>query len=256
MDLIAPKARRKLDPELVAKLETRLAAHLAPCVWLQTERAAPAPPPRSWRERLIGRPPPTDPVLGPLASKLGGRPYAEAGDAFEGHTFLGQLDLTAASEFMPDLALRGLLGFDAIVDAPDGELVRARWYPEPSLERCVEVEALSAVPHEARIDFRAGFVAPSDAQLVSWFPALRRYPDSLVADAVSDGDGDHRLFGPKRRVFDHDDPSEAPFVQLLSLGVDQASGLHFGSNVLYLLVPEDDWRAGDLAHVFARLENG
>lgn len=251
--LLDAKARKVLDPALAAELEVTLAEHLRPCVWVDSVRVSQAKLQPGALLRLFGAKP-AEPVLGPLASKLGGRPYAEAGDEWSRHRFLGQLDLTEGAALVPGCPAMGLLGFDL----GSGGNLRVRWYPKPAIERCVETPVRQVCTYEARLDFRAGHVAPPWALVESWFPALRDVDDAreVLAPEVADGDFDHRLFGPCSDIFAEYGPSgPSGFVQLFRMAGDQASDTWFGTNWLYLLVPEEGWKAGDLSGAEGRFEN-
>lgn len=212
------------------------------------------------------------PVLSPLASKWGGTPYGEAGEDWKGWAFLGQLDLSAAAEVLPELGARGLVRIDVTEDgALERGGMRARWFEAPSLERHgVPPSVASRGAWEARIDFERGWTLPDrHADFFAHFPSRVRDHWLDIGASPEGFDRDdalflHRLggwaasgldepydFAPAKGAPSDIDAHE----MLLRITFDNVADFAWGTNWIYVLVPRADLARGDLSRLTVTAAN-
>ena len=161
-------------PGLADETERMLLAHARPCVTITAKRVARAPLRRNPIARLFGCKP-ADPILGPTASKFGGRPYSEDDDEWRGRAFLGQIDLTAATAGLPPSAprLRGLVRLEM---PTNGDPLQARWFPEIDAACSRDARPPCVGTWETRLDFAPAWTLPEGND----FDALWPIRDLLV----------------------------------------------------------------------------
>jgi hypothetical protein len=253
-------------PGLADEFERTLAEHVRPCVAITSKRVANWPLRRSLLTSALGAQT-AAPSLERLASKFGGLPYAETDELWEGWRFLGQIDLEEASAVLGTDApkLRGLLR----LDLGDGVLgsrsvlnVRARWFPQPSVERAADVQPASVGAWETRLEFARAWTLPAgDAMNAlwplhdwAWLDYTTFNPDGYNGDSHNEF---HRLLGHRTvspeqlSVATPLPPGEtlSDFEPLLRLTFDNQAGFSWGTNWLYLLVPGNELARGDLSRV-------
>jgi hypothetical protein len=262
--------RQDLEAEragLADETERVFAAHVRPCVAVTAKRVAAAPLRRSWLASLFGAKP-SAPVLGPLESKFGGAPYCEGDEDWTAHRFLVQIDLVRATAVLPDDAakLTGLLRIDfgsgpkSTTETALSDVLRVRWFREPALARARPVAAECVADWETRLEFALGWTLPEGNALEALWPLKRPWyeydrfdPPGYNEDGSdqfhrmlghkSGGLDEHYGFTPKPGCSDDIDDYEC----LLRITYDNAAGLSWGTNWLYVLVPRDDLARGDLS---------
>ncbi|NVJ19076.1 DUF1963 domain-containing protein [Myxococcus sp. AM010] len=237
----------------------------SPCLYIRSERVSRSPLRPSLLHRLMGHRA-AQPVLPTLDSKFGGIPYVEeAGLAWEGFHFLGQLNFTQLSEAPAVLPRRGLFALDRDLRAPDCSVnsFRVRWYPEPTEARARPVSPPPCVGRwETRMRFSAGWSLPGgdaweaplssgDAQLRDTWNAWA--PSGYLEDERSPGT--HRLSGHRSAGLDAPyafvpppgrDSAPRAYAQLLRIDFDNASGFQWGTNWPYVLLHPEDLAANRL----------
>lgn len=243
-----------------------MSAHVRPCVKVTAQRVSSYPLRRNPLFRLLGANT-AEPRLDVTESKFGGIPYSESGENWEGHHFLGQIDLAEATAVLPpnSTKLRGLLRIDQAVSIAM-DLLRVRWFPEvdPTQARAPTVPAVSSVgAWETRLRFELGWTLPEGALLEklwplsepAWFEYDVFYPDGYNADGF---DGFHRMLGHKPCGLDEHYGFTPPaggtediaeYENLLRITFDNEAGFHWGTNWVYLIVPRRDLHRGDLTRV-------
>ena len=266
-------------PGLAEATEQMLVSHVRPCVAVTAQRVSNAPLRRNSLARLFGAGA-AAPVLGVMESKFAGTPYCEAGEQWNEHDFLGQIDLAQATAVLPGDAVRlsGLLRIDLRTDdvwrtlvKPSGleDALRVRWFPHPSADRAVAAMPRTVGNWETRLDFRLGWTLPSGKALEaiwplsepSWYDYDKFYPDGFNADGF---DEFHRMLGHKTDgLADHYGFTPPPgcssdlasYECLLRLTFDNVAGFAWGSNWIYLLAPTEDVRRADLSRVVVTAAN-
>lgn len=253
------------DPGLPAAFSRKLQRAARPCVDLRSERVSPHPLRRGALMRALGAKK-SEPSLGVCESKFGGIPYAEDED-FGPYSFLGQLDLTHATRALPSAArLRGLLRIDIANSADFIQLARGVWFPEAHPERAVRCPAESTGNWETRLTFEPRWCLPEGKQLDSIWPLdvpTDEFGECILPPYAAQDDP-HQLLGHRSSALDDSYGFDPPaglsddindYEQLLRLTFDNPAGFHWGSNVLYLLVPRRDLDAGDLRRVVCTAAN-
>ncbi len=253
-------------PGLADEFEHTLAQQARPCVAITSKRVASWPLRGSLLTRALGART-AAPTLDRLASKFGGLPYAEADERWEGWRFLGQIDLEEASAVLraDAVKLRGLLRLDlgdGVLGSNSVVNVRARWFPQPSAERAVDVQPASVGGWETRLEFALAWTLPAgDALNALWPLQAWAWLDYTTFDPDGyNGDGHnefHRLLG-HRTVSPQELSVVMPMLPgetlsdlepLLRLTFDNQAGFSWGTNWLYLLVSRDELARGDLSRV-------
>jgi hypothetical protein len=265
--------RRDLDahrPGLADETERTMATHVRPCVAMTAHRVSRAPLRRSPVTRLFGARE-AEPVLGVMESKLGGTPYCETDDDWTRHVFLGQIDLAQATAVLPADAVRltGMLRIDLCSGASFTEAVRVRWFRQPSTTRAIAATPTSVGNWEARLDFKLVWTLPEGDALEAiwplrnppWSEYERFFPTGYNADGFdefhrmlghrSSGLDDHHGFSPPPGCSD----DIASYECLLRMTCDNAAGIDWGTNWLYLLVPREDLACADLSRIVATAAN-
>jgi hypothetical protein len=245
-------------PGLPDEIERILAAHIRPCVAITSRRVAPHPLQRGLLGRLLRRQT-SPPALDVLASKFGGTPYSEEPEDPDRYLFVGQFDLAQATAVLPadHPKLTGLLRVDCERN-PGDNLLRVRWFPQPSAERAVPVTTRSTGAWEARHDFRLAWSLPEGKALDELWPEWSDYEEGYPAGYNDYGDGGvHTLLGHKSSGLDepYNFPDIAAYESLLRLPFDNTAGFHWGSNCVYIVVPRDDLARGDLTRATAVIAN-
>jgi hypothetical protein len=140
--------------------------------------------------------------------------------------------------------------------------VRAKWFPQPSPERAVDVRPKSVAPWECRLAFSLGWTLPAGAALEALWPLRDRlwydYEKADLAGYNLDGFNEfHRLLGHATLSPDELTPvaplpagaSLTDYEPLLRLTFDNNAGFSWGTNWSYLIVPRADLARGELSRV-------
>lgn len=246
----------------VTRVEAALSTAPRRCVYVESERVSDTPLRRGPLGRLFGLGV-AQPVLGPLASKLGGVPYDEGDAQWDAWQFLGQINFADVGDPPEGCPKRGILAIDLSTDPRHGGL-RTRWYPRPSEKRAVRNEPVAgAAWWEARLQFRPGWSLRDDPRWLDLVPrddeklakAWEEWsPDGYDEDADDDC---HRILGHRPKVLEENYGFEpAPgrtesideYEMLLRITFDKAADLGWGSNRIYVIIHRDDLARGDLQH--------
>jgi hypothetical protein len=259
-------------PGLADETEQMLASHVKPCVAITSHRVSNAPLRRNAITRLLGARVAT-PKLDVTESKLGGTPYCETEEDWREHRFLGQIDLATATSVLPPDAprLSGLVRIDFKYARTLAAGFRVRWFRDPSESRAVRapISVRSHGTWETRLAFDLAWTLPEGDALEAiwplpetpWFEYDRFFPPGYNTD---DNEDYHRLLGHKASGLDDHYGFEPPagcgrdlhdYECLLRLTLDHLAGFHWGSNVVYLLVPTPDLVAGDLSRIVITAAN-
>lgn len=258
----------EVDPEIVDALRAvsditaadvlaRVRRGLKPCGQLRTRRVSQYP---LWVEGLsaLFRRPTADPVLPTLRSKFGGTPYDEGSD-WNGYAFLFQLNFEEADVTHMGFPDRGILAVDS------GEPFRVRWYPDPQKSRCVPSHPSSVGRYECAVEVVSAWSLPStDTEFLALFEgfpqaALDVLIDWLPMEQLGWSDGTHQLGGWRAAgLFEHYGFQPAAglpqslddWTMILRLDFDNEADFGWGSNVIYVVVPTQDF----LARSFVRAE--
>jgi hypothetical protein len=249
---------------LADEIEETLYSVAKPCVAITALRVSDAPLHRGPVRKLLGARTAV-PVLGPTASKFGGIPYCETVEDWSHHAFLGQIDLAEATAVLPQdgVKLRGLLRIDNKPASSWTEAMRVRWFAEPSARRAITAVPPSVGKWETRLAFKLSWTIPEGKSLEAlwplkepkWYDYEAFFPTGYNADGFdefhrmlghkSSGLDEHYGINPPRDFTDDIDAYEC----LLRLTFDNNAGFGWGTNWIYLLVPREDLKRGDLSRI-------
>ena len=256
--------RERLESQragLADAFQGQLTARVRPCIAVTAERVGPAPLRPGVLASLFGKKG-AAPVLPVTASKFGGTPYAVADEDWAGRRFIGQIDLAEATAVLPPGAprLTGLLRLDIGTEGATG--FRVRWFPSPSPERVVAVSVESIGAWETRLKFALQWSLPQGERLEAIWPdpeaAWYDHGDWCPEGFNTDGfDEYHRLLGHLSSGVDEPYELEGPegYEQLLRLTYDNEADFAWGTNWVYVLVPEADLPRADLSRIVVTSAN-
>lgn len=234
---------------------------LRPCLLLRSRRASDLPLKHEGLKAWFKRPT-ASPILDLLNSKFGGIPYDEGSD-WAGFQFLGQINFAQAHADHLGFPTTGLLAIDR------GPEFRVRWYPTPESARATPVQVPSVGRYECKMMFEPAWSMPAtDAEFLALFEGFPQDALDVLVDWLPDtqlgtGEG-HQLGGwPAAGLFDHygfTPPDGLPedlaaWTMILRLDFDAQAEFAWGSNVLYLIAPNQDVTRGDLGRAMVVAAN-
>jgi hypothetical protein len=268
---LTPAMRALLESrggDLVARAERFMASAPRRCTFVTSERVSAHPTRRGWLGRALGMPR-SRPVLGPLQSKFGGRPYHEEPLDWSEAAFLGQLNFAELPSAPSGAPERGILGLDT--DPTAVGVFRLRWYASPAEDRALPKDGIPTVGKwEVRMRFHEGWSVPAGKALD---PLRPEADDIAVWTAWNEwappgygepSEGCHQILGHRSAGLDeHSGFQPRPgrsdriedYEMLWRITYDNAAGFHWGTNWVYVIIHRDDLASGRIGHAIVTVAN-